>query len=138
MTRQDAIQAQQQREIREMFDLHMKGPPSLVAQRQAEAVSGGEVEFPAGGMVFHTGRLYRPAEGDLPACFGLVERRYYEDYFGQAIVYHGSAEFQVLQFVWSDTHGLFLWEDGYEARLRGKQDLLFDPQQYLPLQEGEA
>jgi hypothetical protein len=116
----------------------MKGPPSLAA-RHAEARARGckldGLSFPPGGMVFQTGRRYQLAQSDLPGCFGLVEQRYYANYFGQAIAYHGNADFPVLQFIWSDKHARFPWESGYDPLFRNRQDLLFNPQQYLPLKE---
>jgi len=71
----------------------IKGPPSLEArQAEARACSAGleDLAYPHGGMSFHPGRIYRLAQGDLPACFGLIERVYYESHVGQAIDYHGT------------------------------------------------
>jgi hypothetical protein len=119
----------------------MKGPPSLAAQlaeARARGVSQAVLSFPPGSMVFQTGRRYQPAQGNLPGCFGLVEQHHYNDYFGQAIAYHGKANFPMLQFVWSDRRGIFPFEEGYDPHLRDRQELLFDPQQYLPLKEWDA
>ncbi len=117
----------------------IKGPPPRATQQRMAHVEGiprESLHFPAGGRQFVPGTIYRDvASNGLSACFGVVDHRYYEDFFGQAIVYHGDASFPVLQFVWTDTKNHFPWDAGYEKRFTGQQELLFDPEQYLPLKE---
>ena len=118
----------------------MKGPPPLeVRQKMAwdNSVSVADLTFPPGGVVFEPGKMYREySDNELPMCFGQVEQRYYEDLLGQAVVFHGHAAFPALQMVWSDRAGHFPWDQDYDPRPRFKQQLLFDPRQYLPLKEG--
>lgn len=128
------------RELRAVWLLQLgflvKGPPSREAQLWEARMRGVTIEdldFPPGGVTLQPGYRYHLAQGDLPGCFGPVEQRYYEGFFGQAIAYHGTAAFPVLQYVWSDTRGKFAWEAGYDSRLRDKQELLFDS--HLPLKE---
>lgn len=120
----------------------IQGPPSLAAQQRlakAQGVPRESLVFPQGGYVFQPGVCYTNlAENGLPTCFGEVEPCYYHDYFGQAIVFHGTQTFPVLQMVWSDTQGCFPFEQHFERRFQGKQRLLFDPQRYLPLREMES
>ena len=74
----------------------------------------------------------------MPTCFGEVGRHYYEDYVGQAQVFHKTPAFPVLQVVWLDTQGHFPFEPFFEYRFQGKQHILFDPKRYLPLREVEG
>jgi hypothetical protein len=117
----------------------IQGPPPLAAQRQMALAQGVPVEalvFPPGGQVFQPGVRYPDLAGSgLPTCFGEVEQRQYEAYFGQALVFHKTAAFPVLQVVWPDTQGHFPFEAGFERRFQGKQRLLFDPERFLPLRE---
>jgi hypothetical protein len=118
-----------------------KGPPSREAiedEARARGVPVTRVWYPPGGRVFEPGRIYRFAQGDLPGCFGRVDRRYYEEFLWHACAYHGHAEFPVLQYVFSDPSGWFPWQDECEPRTRSAQVLLFDPQQYLPLRDEGA
>jgi hypothetical protein len=120
----------------------IQGPPPAETQRRmakAQGVPIGELTFPKGGQVFQPGVRYPDLAGNgLPTCFGEVERQYYESYFGQALIFHGTAAFPVLQVVWTDTQGHFSFESAFEQRFQGKQHLLFDPQRYLSLREAEG
>lgn len=131
------------RETRVHWMLHLgfliQGPPPLHVQRrmaQAQRVLRESLTFPPGGQVFLPGVRYRGLAGTaLPTCFFEVEQQYYEGYFGQALVFHGTPSFPVLQVVWPDTRGRFVFEQGFERRFQDKQHLLFDPQRYLPLRD---
>lgn len=133
------------RAARVQWILHLgfliQGPPPLegyMRKARQQGISVKDFRFPPGGKVFKSGVCYRDlAEGDFPTCFGEVERRYYHHHFGQAIVFHGTHNFPVLQVVWSDTKGHFPWDPQFEARFRGQQRLLFSPQRYLPLKQAE-
>ncbi len=134
------------REIRVQWMLRLgfliQGPPSLETQRRMALAQGVRVEsltFPGGGQVFQPGIRYPDLAGNgLPTCFGEVEPQHYESYFGQALVFHGTSAFPVLQIVWPDTQGRFPFEPSFERRFQGKQRVLFDPQRYLPLREVEG
>jgi hypothetical protein len=129
------------RKIRVAWMLHLgfliQGPPPLVTrqrQAQAEGVAVEALSFPAGGSVFIPGLRYLDlAAHRLPTCFGEVEAHYYEEYLGQAIVFHHTSTFPVLQVVWSDPQGQFPWERGADPRFQSQQRLLFQPERYLPL-----
>ncbi len=54
-----------------------------------------------------------------PAC--------YHTHLGQAVVFHGSCAFPVLQVIWPDPCGFFPWEASFDRRFAGMQRLLFDP-----------
>jgi len=133
------------RETRVHWMLHLgfliQGPPPLHVQlrmAQAKLVPVEALTFPPGGQVFLPGVRYPDLAGNaLPTCFGEVDQQYYEHYFGQALVFHGTPNFPVLQVVWPDTRGHFPFEQGFEPRFRNKQHLLFDPQRFLPLRDEE-
>ena len=117
----------------------IQGPSPLETQRQmalAQSVLVESLTFPGGGQVFQQGVRYPDLAGNgLPTCFGEVDPKHYEDYFGLALVFHKTAVFLVLQVVWPDTQGHFPFEPIFERRFQGKQRLLFDPHRYLLLRE---
>ncbi len=119
--------------------LLIQGPPPLSTRRRLARRAGVSVEaisFPAGGSVFQPGVRYLDlAAQELPTCFGEVEPQYYQEYLGQAIVFHRTDTFPILQVVWSDPQGHFPWEENANPRFRDQQRLLFDPQRSLPLRD---
>lgn len=120
----------------------IQGPPPLATRRQMARVQGVALDaltFPPGGAAFHPGKRYGDlAESGLPLCFGEITPEYYETHLGQAIAFHRTTAFPVLQLIWSDPRGAFPWEKAYEARMRKAQRLLCDPQRFLPLRDAEA
>ncbi len=134
------------RETRVHWMLHLgfliQGPPPLETQQRMardEGIPVGKLVFPPGGRVFQPGVRYTDLAGNgLPTCFGEVEPQYYDEHFGQAIVFHGTQTFPVLQVIWCDTHGRFLFGPDFEYRFKDKQRLLFDSQRYLPLRNVEG
>jgi hypothetical protein len=140
-TRPELFMSGLSRETRVEWMLHLgfliQGPPPLATQQQMARAQGVPLEklaFPKGGQVFQPGVRYPDLAGNgLPSCFGEVEQRYYEAYFGQAMVFHGTQAFPVLQVVWPDTQGRFPFEQHFERRFQHMQRVLFDPQRYLPL-----
>lgn len=142
-TRPELFMSGLSRETRVQWMLHLgflvQGPPPLEALRRMALAQGVQVEsltFPVGGQAFQPGIRYPDLAGNgLPTCFGEVDQRYYEDYFGQALVFHKTAEFPMLQVVWPDTQGHFPFEPFFERCFQERQRLLFDPQCYLPLRE---
>lgn len=119
----------------------MLGPPVPEVQERMAAEQGitvSALRFPPGGKRFALGVRYTGlAENNLSACFGEVDQDAYEDYFGQAIRFHKGTSFPVLQLVWPDTNNVFPFEPHFEARFKDRQQLLFDPQEYLPLKNEE-
>jgi hypothetical protein len=114
----------------------MKGPPSRQAledEAHERGIPAGELNYPPGGRVFESGRIYCLAQGNLPGCFGRVDPQHYETFLWHACAYHGHTDFPALQYVFSDPSGWFSWQAECEPRTRRAQMLLFDPQQYLPL-----
>jgi hypothetical protein len=115
----------------------VQGPPPLATRQRMAREQHVPLEtlvFPPEGQLFLPGVRYNDLAGnDLPLCFGEVERRFSDEFFGQAIAFHRTRDFPVLQIVWTDRQGRFPWDDGFEPRFEGKQRLLFDPQRYLPL-----
>lgn len=114
----------------------IQGPPPLETRQQMAQAQGVSLEalvFPPGGAVFQPGkRYYDLAMHDLPTVFAEVGPEGIESHLGQAVVFHHTQTFPVLQLVWSDPHGFFPWEEAFDPRFRSKQQLLFDPQRLLP------
>src|SRR6185312_13110219 len=106
----------------------IQGPPPLATRRQMARVQGVALEaltFPPGGAVFQPGKRYDDlAESGLPLCFAEIAPEHYESHRGQAIVFHRTTAFPVLQLIWSDPHGAFPWEEAYESPLHLAQRLL--------------
>ena len=109
----------------------IQGPPKLSARQQmarAHGVPLRSLVFPSGGEVFVPGKRYCNLAGaGLPTLFATVAPEHYDAHLGQAIVFHRTSAFPVLQVVWPDTCGSFPWEDLFEQRFQGRQRLLFEP-----------
>jgi hypothetical protein len=56
--------------------------------------------------------------------FVMVNPSYLPNYFGAAIEYYGSKNFEALQFVWPDRKNKFPWQPGFEKEFIYKQPLL--------------
>jgi len=56
--------------------------------------------------------------------FLKVDSRNIEDYFGTAIDFYNSRDFQALQLVWTDRNNKFPWEQDFEEDLIYRQPLL--------------
>ncbi len=77
------------------------------------------------GAIYEAGKVYDDIT-TLPCFFGKVEPEQYDRYVGQAQIYHKSDhDFPLLQLVWSDTHGVLPWQEGFEEKFRKMQPLLF-------------
>ncbi len=63
-----------------------------------------------------------------PVAFRRVAQRHVHAWLGDAVWYHGSARFPVLQAVWPDEAGRFPWEPWFDRRLRERQPILAAPQ----------
>ncbi len=110
------------------------GPPPLATRQQmarAQGVPPEALPFPAGGRVFQPGTRYPDLAGkDLSTFFAEVDPKHFEAFFGQALVFHGSHTFPILQILWPDTHGVFPWEPSFDEQWRPKQQLLYEPQRF--------
>lgn len=58
------------------------------------------------------------------AKFLKVDSRSIDDYFGIAIKYYNTSDFDALQLVWTDRNDKFPWEDGFEEEFKFVQPLL--------------
>jgi hypothetical protein len=114
----------------------IQGPPPLKTRQQMAKAQGVSLEtlvFPPGGAVFQPGERYRDLAGNgLSTVFAEVGREGMESHLGQAMVFHQSQAFPVLQLVWPDPHGFFPWEETFDPRFHSKQQLLFDPHRLFP------
>ncbi len=113
----------------------IQGPPPLVTRQQIAQAQGAPLDtlvFPSGGAVFQPGVRDDDLAGyGLPTVFAEVDAEAYETHLGQAVAFHRSSAFPVLQLVWPDPHGFFPWEAAFDSRWRTQQQLLFDPQRLL-------
>lgn len=69
-------------------------------------------------------RRYRDFFGDYESYFCLVDKSYYEEYFGKAIWFYQGENFLVLQCVWPNKTNSFPWE----TSIKFNQDILFNIQ----------
>ena len=109
----------------------MQGPPPLATRRriaQDLGLARDALRFPPGGEVFEPGKRYLDlAAHGVPTCFARLDPACYHTHLGQAVVFHGSCAFPVLQVIWPDPRGFFPWEASFDRRFAGMQRLLFDP-----------
>ncbi|HEU5377134.1 MAG TPA: DUF4262 domain-containing protein [Ktedonobacteraceae bacterium] len=113
----------------------IQGPPPLATRQhmaRVHRVALDTLVFPEGGAVFEPGKCYRDlAENQMPTWFAQIASERYHTHLGQAIVFHGSSPFPVLQVVWPDPHGFFPWQASFDLRFVGTQRLLFDQQHQM-------
>ena len=62
------------------------------------------------GEVFEVGEKYGGFVGDFDCFFMPVEKRHYDEYFGQAQTYYQGNNFAVLQLIFPSTSGVWHWE----------------------------
>jgi hypothetical protein len=79
------------------------------------------------GARFLAGQRYQEILEGYDCLFADVEKKYYRDYFGQAIDFYKGREFQVLQCLWPDKKGLFPGEANFPESLLPKQALTVSP-----------
>lgn len=91
----------------------IQGPPPLATRQQIVQAHGVLLEtlvFPPGGAIFQPGKRDDDLAGHgLPTVFAEIDAQAYETYLGQAVAFHRSSAFPVLQLVWPDPHGFFPW-----------------------------
>lgn len=76
------------------------------------------------GQVIQAGKTYDNIFENSKTEFLNVDKRNLGDYFGTAIDFYNSKDFQALQLVWTDRNDKFPWEKGFEEDFIYKQPLL--------------
>ncbi|MFI8291600.1 DUF4262 domain-containing protein [Streptomyces sp. NPDC085614] len=66
----------------------------------------------AAGTVLESGREYEEVVEGRPVALRTADLRWYREFFGGAIAFHRRPPFPVLQVVWPDAEGRFLWQVG--------------------------
>lgn len=84
-------------------------------------------ELAAAGVQFAAGRRYREVIEKFEVVALAVHRKHFREHFGCSLWYYGKTRFDVLQLVWPDKSGVWPWERGFAAALRGRQPLLGAP-----------
>ncbi|WP_345483334.1 DUF4262 domain-containing protein [Planotetraspora phitsanulokensis] len=60
-----------------------------------------------------------------PVVLKQVDMRWYREYFGRAIAFYRRPPFPILQVLWPDADGRFLWHPEYAERCRELQPSLW-------------
>ncbi|MCQ4035080.1 DUF4262 domain-containing protein [Kaistella montana] len=76
------------------------------------------------GQVIQAGKTYDNIFENSKSEFLNVDKRNLGDYFGTAIDFYNSKNFQALQLVWTDRNDKFPWETDFEEDFIYKQPLL--------------
>lgn len=76
------------------------------------------------GQVIQAGKTYDNIFENSKTEFLNVDKRNLGDYFGTAIDFYNSYDFQALQLVWTDRNDKFPWEKGFVEDFIYKQPLL--------------
>ena len=76
------------------------------------------------GQVIQAGKTYDNIFENSKSEFLNVDKRNLGDYFGTAIDFYNSKDFQALQLVWTDRNDKFPWETDFEEDFIYKQPLL--------------
>ncbi len=75
------------------------------------------------GARFAAGQHHPDLLSDYDCLFVEVEKKYFDDYVGQALDYYRKRPFGVLQCLWPDKRHLFPPDAGFPEELRWKQNL---------------
>lgn len=75
------------------------------------------------GTQFLVGNHYQDIVNQYPVTFVAVEKRYFSEYFGQAIHYYDTENFTALQLLWTDKNGKFPFEKDFDEKLKKLQSL---------------
>ena len=81
-------------------------------------------DFVKNGQVIQAGKTYDNIFDNSKSEFLSVDKRNLSDYFGTAIDFYNSKDFQALQLVWTDRNDKFPWETDFEEDFIYKQPLL--------------
>jgi len=76
------------------------------------------------GKVMKQNRTYEDFFDSGKTEFIKVDERNIQDYFGTAIDFYNSRDFQAIQLVWTDHNNKFPWETDFEENLKYRQPLL--------------
>jgi hypothetical protein len=76
------------------------------------------------GKVMEQKRTYEDFFDKGKVEFIKVDERNIQDYFGMAIDFYNSRNFQTFQLVWADRNNKFPWETNFEENLKYRQPLL--------------
>ncbi|MEV0180003.1 DUF4262 domain-containing protein [Streptomyces sp. NPDC050625] len=80
----------------------------------------------AQGAVLESGQEYREVVEARPVVLKETDLRWYREFFGRAISFYRRPPFPVLQVVWPDAEGRYLWQPGADEHYRQSQ-----PQSWL-------
>ncbi|MEV7404535.1 DUF4262 domain-containing protein [Streptomyces sp. NPDC091267] len=99
-----------------MFGLDVQLMQELLNAVGHRAVAGTSLE---------SGQEHHDIIEKSPLVLKSADLRWYRPFFGQAISFYRRPPFPVLQVVWPDAEGRFLWQPGTDARYRRSQPQLW-------------
>ena len=76
------------------------------------------------GKIMEQNKTYEDFFDSGKTEFIKVDGRNIQDYFGMAIDFYNSRDFQAIQLVWTDRNNQFPWEANFEDNLKYRQPLL--------------
>lgn len=79
----------------------------------------------AAGVVLENGTERRDILEGRPVILKAVDLRWYREFFGGAISFYQRPPFPVLQAVWPDADGRFLWQPGADKQYQQSQPQLW-------------
>ncbi|MER6146060.1 DUF4262 domain-containing protein [Streptomyces sparsogenes] len=79
----------------------------------------------AAGTVWESGTECHSVIKDRPVILKAADLRWYRSFFGRAISFYRRPPFPVLQVVWPDSKGRFLWQAGTDEQNQQSQPQLW-------------
>lgn len=79
----------------------------------------------AAGAVLENGRTCHDVIEGRPVVLKAADLRWYREFFGRAISFYRRPPFPVLQVVWPDAKGRFLWQPGADEHYLQSQPQLW-------------
>ncbi|MFE3774585.1 DUF4262 domain-containing protein [Streptomyces sp. NPDC059122] len=77
------------------------------------------------GLCWRGGRECHGIIEDRPVVLKAADLRWYREFFGRAISFYRRPPFPVLQAVWPDVDGHFLWQPGVDEQHQQSQPQLW-------------
>ncbi|MGK5548153.1 DUF4262 domain-containing protein [Streptomyces sp. URMC 127] len=99
-----------------MFGLDIRTMHALLNALAREAVAG---------VVLESGEEYHDIIKGLPVVPLTADLRWYRAFFGRAISFYRRPPFPVMQMVWPDAKGRFLWDQGIDEGYEKSQPRLW-------------
>ncbi len=76
------------------------------------------------GKAFNTENFYSDLIEGFDCYFALVDKKFYEQYIGNALWFYNNEEFPLIQCIYPTVNGIYPWEKDWPDNIKNLQTLL--------------